>query len=75
MNELLRGLRSRAGRWQNVRRLNLVLALITLRARGEAREARYARLIRHHFIAKHNVSHLPGENLLGLDTEDRKSVV
>jgi hypothetical protein len=72
MNELLRGLRSRAGRWQNVRRLNLVLALITLRARGEAREARYAGLIRRHFIAKHNASHLPGENLLGLDTDGRQ---
>ena len=32
--EWLAPLRRRAGRWQNVRRLNLVLALITLRGRG-----------------------------------------
>jgi hypothetical protein len=35
-------LKRRAGRWQNARRLNLVLALITLRGHGEAHEARYA---------------------------------
>ena len=47
----------RAGRWQNTRRLDLVLALTTLRARGEAREARYARLIRDAFAAHGNRAH------------------
>ena len=38
IGEWLAPLRRRAGRWQNARRLNLVLGLITLRGRGEARE-------------------------------------
>jgi len=42
IGEWLAPLRRRAGRWQNARRLDLVLGLITLRARGAAREARYA---------------------------------
>jgi len=62
IGEWLAPLRRRAGRWQNARRLNLVLGLITLHARGEAREARYAGLIRGHFAARHNRSHLPSEN-------------
>jgi hypothetical protein len=36
IGEWLVPLRRRAGRWQNVRRLNLVLGLMTLRGRGEA---------------------------------------
>lgn len=48
----------RAGRWQNARRLDLVLALMTLRARGEAREARYARIVRDAFAARGNRSHV-----------------
>jgi hypothetical protein len=48
----------RAGRWQNARRLDLVLALMTLRARGGAREARYARIVRELFAARGNRSHL-----------------
>ena len=40
IGEWLAPLRRRAGRFQNARRLDLVLGLITLRARGEAREAR-----------------------------------
>lgn len=51
----------RAGRWQNARRLDLVLALMTLRARGEAREARYARIVREEFAARGNRAHLPAE--------------
>ena len=47
----------RAGRWQNTRRLDLVLALMTLRARGEAREARYARILRAGFTARDNHCH------------------
>ena len=49
----------RAGRWQNARRLDLVLALMTLRARGEGREARYARIVRGLFAARGNRSHAP----------------
>jgi len=49
IGEWLAPLRRRAGRWQNVRRLNLVLGLMTLRGRGEAHEARYAGLIRARF--------------------------
>ncbi len=60
MGEWLAPLRRRAGRWQNVRRLNLVLALITLRGRGQAHEARYAGLIRARFAATGERSHLPG---------------
>ncbi len=59
MGEWLAPLRRRAGRWQNLRRLNLVLALITLRGRGEAHEARYAALIRARFGATAERSHLP----------------
>lgn len=51
IGEWLAPIARRAGRWQNARRLDLVLALITLRARGEAREARYAKLLRETFAA------------------------
>jgi len=51
IGEWLAPLRRRAGRWQNARRLDLVLALSTLRARGEAREARYTKLVREAFAA------------------------
>ncbi len=51
----------RAGRWQNARRRDLVLALMTLRARGEAREARDARIVRKLFASHGNRSHLPLE--------------
>lgn len=64
LGEWVAPLRRRAGRWQNLRRLNLVLGLIALRARGEAREARYAGIIRRQFAAKGNRSHLPADNLL-----------
>ena len=67
IGEWLGPLARRAGRWQNARRLNLVLGLITLRGRGEAREARYAKLVRAHFAARGNVSHLPAENELPLE--------
>ena len=59
MGEWLAPLRRRAGRWQNVRRLNLALALIWLRGRGEAHEARYAALVRARFAATAERSHLP----------------
>ena len=61
-------MKRRAGRWQNARRLNLVLGLITLRGRGEAREARYAKLVRAQFGARANCSHLPAENVLPMET-------
>jgi hypothetical protein len=61
IGEWLAPLRGRAGRWQNVRRLDLVLGLITLRARGEAREARYAKLVRASFETCGNRSHVPAE--------------
>lgn len=64
IGEWLAPLARRAGRWQNARRLNLVLGLITLRGRGEGREARYAKLVRAHFAARANHSHLPAENEL-----------
>ena len=64
IGEWLAPLARRAGRWQNARRLNLVLGLITLRGRGQAREARYTRLIRARFAARGNRSHLPAENEL-----------
>lgn len=54
IGEWLAPLARRAGRWQNARRLDLVLGLITLRARGEAREARYARIVRETFAAAGN---------------------
>lgn len=68
IGEWLAPLKRRAGRWQNARRLNLVLALITLRGRGEAREARYAKLVRTQFQARANHSHLPVENTLATET-------
>jgi len=58
IGEWLAPLRRRAGRWQNARRLDLVLGLMTLRARGEARETRYARIIRTAFAAAGNRSHV-----------------
>jgi len=67
IGEWVAPLRRRAGRWQNVRRLNLALGLITLRGRGEAREARYAKLVRAQFEARGNRSHLPAENTLPLE--------
>jgi hypothetical protein len=66
--EWLAPLKRRAGRWQNARRLNLVLGLITLRGRGEAHEARYAKLVRSQFEARTNHSHLPAENALPMET-------
>jgi len=54
-------LRRRAGRWQNARRLDLVLGLMTLRARGDAREARYGALVRAAFAASGNRSHDPAD--------------
>jgi len=71
--EWLAPLRRRAGRWQNARRLNLALGLITLRGRGEAREARYAKLVRTQFEARTNLSHLPSENTLPMETRDNKT--
>ena len=67
IGEWLAPLRRRAGRWQNARRLNLVLGLITLRGRGEAREARYAKLVRTSFAACANRSHLAAENELPIE--------
>ncbi len=64
IGEWLAPLRRRAGRWQNARRLNLVLGLMTLRGRGEAREARYATIVRAAFAARANRSHLPADNEL-----------
>ncbi len=61
VGEWLAPLRRRAGRWQNVRRLNLVLGLITLRGRGQAHEARYAALVRTRFGATAERSHLASE--------------
>ena len=58
IGEWLAPLRRRAGRWQNARRLDLVLGLLTLRARGDAREARYARIVRAAFAAADNRSHV-----------------
>jgi hypothetical protein len=68
IGEWLGPLRRRAGRWQNARRLNLVLGLITLRGRGEAREAGYAKLVRARFEARVNHSHLPADNTLPTET-------
>ncbi len=58
IGEWLAPIARRAGRWQNARRLDLVLALMTLRARGEAREARYARIVRDAFAVHGNRSHV-----------------
>lgn len=68
IGEWLAPLRRRAGRFQNARRLDLVLGLMTLRARGEAREARYARIVRAALAARGNRSHLPAENALPVET-------
>ncbi len=46
----------RAGRMTNVARLNRVLGLMTLQLRAEAREARYAGLLRTHFAERANRS-------------------
>jgi len=62
IGEWLAPIARRAGRWQNARRLDLVLALVTLRARGEAREARFARIIRAGFAARGNRAHPPDEH-------------
>jgi hypothetical protein len=59
IGEWLAPVARRAGRWQNARRLDLVLALMTLRARGDAREARYARIVRAAFAQNGDRSHLP----------------
>jgi hypothetical protein len=69
IGEWLAPLRRRAGRWQNARRLDLVLGLMTLRARGDAREARYGALVRAAFAATDNRSHDPaGAPDLGTET-------
>jgi hypothetical protein len=68
IGEWLAPLRRRAGRWQNARRLDLVLGLMTLRARGEAREARYTSIVRSAFEARGNRSHLPAEDGLPFET-------
>jgi len=67
IGEWLAPLRRRAGRWQNVRRLNLVLGLMTLRGRGQAHEARYAGFVRAHFAATGERSHLPSQNQLPVE--------
>lgn len=61
IGEWLAPIARRAGRWQNARRLDLVLALMTLRARGEAREARYARILKAGFAERGNHAHAPDE--------------
>lgn len=68
IGEWLAPLRRRAGRWQNARRLDLVLGLMTLRARGAARETRYAAIIRREFAIRDNRSHTPVENGLPAET-------
>jgi hypothetical protein len=68
IGEWLAPLARRAGRWQNRRRLDLVLGLMTLRGRGEARAARYAGLVRGQFAARANRSHTPAENELPSET-------
>lgn len=70
IGEWLASLRRRAGRWQNVRRLNLVLGLMTLRGRGLAHEARYAGLIRARFEATAQRSHLADQNELPVEIVD-----
>ena len=62
IGEWLAPIARRAGRWQNARRLDLVLALMTLRARGEAREARYARIVRRAVRGPGNYAHAPDEH-------------
>jgi Probable Zinc-ribbon domain len=68
IGEWLAPLARRAGRWQNRRRLDLVLGLTTLRGRGEAHQARYAKLVRAAFAARANRSHTAAENTLPLET-------
>ena len=68
IGEWLAPIKRRAGRWQNARRLNLVLGLIALRGRGDAREARYAKLVRAEFDRSDNASHLPADNVLPIET-------
>lgn len=65
IGEWLAPLRGRAGRWQNARRLDLVLSLITLRARGEAHEARYAKLVRAAVETCGDRSHAPAKDETG----------
>jgi hypothetical protein len=67
IGEWLAPIARRAGRWQNARRLDLVLALLTLHARGEAREARYARIIRAGFAARGNHAHAPSDEHAATD--------
>ncbi len=64
IGEWLAPIKRRAGRWQNARRLDIALGLITLRARGEAHEAAYAGIIRGLFASRANRSHLAWENQL-----------
>jgi hypothetical protein len=59
LGEWLAPLRRRAGRWQNARRLNLVLGLMTVRGRGAAHEARYTALIRARLAATDERFHIP----------------
>jgi hypothetical protein len=61
IGEWLAPIARRAGRWQNARRLDLVLGLMTLHARGEAREARYARILRGLFAVHGERAHAPAE--------------
>ena len=69
IGEWLAPLRRRAGRWQNARRLDLVLGLMTLRARGEAREARYTTIVRATFEARGDRSDRPDEEVLPFETD------
>ena len=73
ITEWLAPIKRRAGRWQNARRLNLVLGLITLKGRGAAREARYAKIVRAQFEANANASHLPADNTLPTETYREKT--
>lgn len=66
--EWLAPIKRRAGRWQNARRLNLVLGLITLKGRGLTREARYAKVVRAQFERNANASHLAADNRLPSET-------
>ena len=68
IGEWLAPIARRAGRWQNRRRLDLVLRLMTLHGRGEAHAARYAKLVRAQFTARGNRSHTADENELPTET-------
>ncbi len=68
ISEWLAPIKRRGGRWQNARRLNVALGLIAMRARGEAREARYAGIVRSLFASRGNASHLLWENGLPAET-------